>query len=325
MAIFRTRSSTPRGQEAAHKSNVPVDSVETLRTRARQRLIGAVVLVVLGVLGFSLLFDTQPRPIPVDIDISIPDKDKAERLEMPAAAGPTVNPSATVSPSSTAVAATAVAAATTAAVVAALPSTTVKDKAKEPANVQASASLSPKEEILTAKPASAPVATVKEAAKAEAKTEAKLEAKPEAKPEVKAEKKVEKKIEAKPEAKAEAKPEVKPAAKSTADDGAKAKAILEGKDPVAATAPAVAKASKDAADGSTRFIVQVGAFADRTKAHDVRVKLERAGLKTYTHVAQTPDGERTRVRVGPFAKRDEAEKAAAKIKTLDLPAAILTL
>jgi DedD protein len=72
-------------------------------------------------------------------------------------------------------------------------------------------------------------------------------------------------------------------------------------------------------------VVQVGAFADGTKAHEVRVKLERAGLKTYTHVAQTKEGARTRVRVGPFAKREDAEKAAAKIKKIDLPAAILTL
>ncbi len=101
------------------------------------------------------------------------------------------------------------------------------------------------------------------------------------------------------------------------DDGARAKAILEGRDP--------AQEPAKAADGSSRFVVQVGAFADGSKAHEVRVKLERAGLKTYTHVAQTSDGARTRVRVGPFAKRDEAEKAAAKIKKLDLPAAILTL
>ena len=293
MAIFRTRSSTPRGQETAHKSNVPVDSVETLRTRARQRLIGAVVLVVLGVVGFSLLFDTQPRPIPVDIDISIPDKDKAERLEMPGTKAPSTNPVASTLPST---------------VEAAQSSAPVKEKA----NVQASASLSPKEEILTVKPNAA------------AALEAtKTDVKPEAKVEVKAEPKTEKKVEKKAEVKVEAKTEAKPVTKPTADDGAKARAILEGKDPMAASAPS--KASKDAVDGSARFIVQVGAFADRTKAHEVRVKLEQAGLKTYTHVAQTKDGERTRVRVGPFAKRDDAEKAAAKIKTLNLPTAILTL
>lgn len=96
-------------------------------------------------------------------------------------------------------------------------------------------------------------------------------------------------------------------------DAAKAQALLDGK----------------AADSSVavagRFVVQVGAFADATRAHEVRLKLEHAGLKTYTHVAETKDGKRIRVRVGPFAVKAEAEKAAEKIKKLNLPAALLTL
>jgi DedD protein len=55
------------------------------------------------------------------------------------------------------------------------------------------------------------------------------------------------------------------------------------------------------------------------------MKVERAGLKTYTQVAETSDGKRTRVRVGPFGTRAEADKAAGKIKGLDLPASILSL
>ena len=47
-------------------------SVEVMRRRAKHRLIGAAVLVLLGVIGFPLLFDTQPRPIAVDIPIEIP-------------------------------------------------------------------------------------------------------------------------------------------------------------------------------------------------------------------------------------------------------------
>ena len=74
-----------------------------------------------------------------------------------------------------------------------------------------------------------------------------------------------------------------------------------------------------------RFIVQVGAFADVEKAREARQKVERAGLKTYTQVVQTADGKRIRVRVGPLPNRAEAEKAAARIRAADLPAAILTL
>ena len=53
------------------------DAVQLLRLRARHRLIGAAVLVALGVIGFPLVFETQPRPIPVDLPIDIPRKEAA--------------------------------------------------------------------------------------------------------------------------------------------------------------------------------------------------------------------------------------------------------
>ena len=43
--------------------------VEALRTRARRRLIGMVVLVGAGVLGLPWLFETQPRPLATDVRI----------------------------------------------------------------------------------------------------------------------------------------------------------------------------------------------------------------------------------------------------------------
>src|SRR5436190_8727630 len=75
-----------------HRKDVPAasssapataDGVQLARTRARQRLIGAVVLLGIGIIGFPLLFETQPRPIPVDIPIEIPRKDGASPLVMP--------------------------------------------------------------------------------------------------------------------------------------------------------------------------------------------------------------------------------------------------
>ncbi len=82
---------------------------------------------------------------------------------------------------------------------------------------------------------------------------------------------------------------------------------------------------EDATKPTVRIVVQVGAFADANRAREARSKLEKAGLKTYTHVADTPDGKRIRVRAGPFATRAEADKAALKAKSVGLPAAILTL
>lgn len=105
---------------------------------------------------------------------------------------------------------------------------------------------------------------------------------------------------------------LKPAA--GVDEAAKAQALLDGKEP--ASAPV-------AAEG--RFVVQVGAFSDAGKAREARLKVERAGLKTYTQVVETKDGRRTRVRVGPFTDRAEADKAVAKIKKLELSAVVLVL
>ena len=125
----------------------------------------------------------------------------------------------------------------------------------------------------------------------------------------------------KPPEKTASKPLGKPADKqpaALADDGAKARALLEGKEVVkAASAPAAAVAG--------RFVVQIGAFSDVAKAQEARVKLEKAGLKTYTQVVQPKEGKRIRVRVGPFESKGEADKVAEKIRKLDLPAAILEL
>jgi DedD protein len=74
-----------------------------------------------------------------------------------------------------------------------------------------------------------------------------------------------------------------------------------------------------------RFIVQVGAFSEVSKAREARLKVEKAGLKTYTHVAAGKDGKLIRVRLGPFGTKAEAEKAAEKVRALDMKAAILAL
>ena len=73
------------GADADADANFSADNVQQARVRSRRRLIGAVVLVVIGVIGFPLVFETQPRPIPVDIPIEIPRKEGLAPLVMPAA------------------------------------------------------------------------------------------------------------------------------------------------------------------------------------------------------------------------------------------------
>jgi DedD protein len=94
-------------------------------------------------------------------------------------------------------------------------------------------------------------------------------------------------------------------------DGERARALLEGR-----PAPGA---------DEQRFVVQVGAFADPEAAREARKNAEKLGLKTYMQVAQTSAGNRTRVRVGPFTSRGEAEAALAKAKAAGLNAVLLTL
>ena len=69
-AAEASRPAAPRGRRAA--ADVDGADIGAARRRARRRLIGALVLLVAGVIGFPLLFETQPRPLPLDIPIRVP-------------------------------------------------------------------------------------------------------------------------------------------------------------------------------------------------------------------------------------------------------------
>lgn len=98
---------------------------------------------------------------------------------------------------------------------------------------------------------------------------------------------------------------------STKDDGSKAQSLLDAKK-ISATAE--------------RHVIQVGAFADTTKLREVRKKLEQAGLTTYIQTIEDKDGKSTtRVRVGPFASRDEADQVAVRIRKLGFAPSVLRI
>jgi len=269
MAFFKFRQRGPQGDAPATGGSQK--SIDSLRRRARHRLVGAAVLVLAAVIGFPLLFDTQPRPVAVDAPITIPDKNKVTPLRVPATAA-----------------------------------------SRE--SLPASVSLAEREEILPptvppaqrpSEPASQPAAPARPASAqrpAQADTRAADEA-------------------------ARAKREEQAKAQRAADEAKsrreaeRVRALLAGKKPP----PAESASAPDAAAGKGRFIIQIGAFADEAKVREVRQQAERTGLKTYAQAVDTKDGKRTRVRVGPYASRAEAEKAAATLKKAGLPGAILSL
>lgn len=79
--FFKRQSAEPSQPSAG-------DDVQRARTRARQRLIGAVVLVAIGVIGLPMIFDTAPRPVAAGIPIEIPAKEAAAPLTPPPSAKP---------------------------------------------------------------------------------------------------------------------------------------------------------------------------------------------------------------------------------------------
>jgi cell division protein FtsN len=71
------------------------------------------------------------------------------------------------------------------------------------------------------------------------------------------------------------------------------------------------------------WLVQVGAFANESNAQNVRAKVEETGLQTSAEPFDAPSGRLTRVRVGPFDSKAEADKAALRLKALDLPTVLI--
>lgn len=164
------------------------------------------------------------------------------------------------------------------------------------------------EKPVVATPVEAPVAVPAEPKAAVAPSARVVEVvkdKPVEKTAEKAPAKVEKTAEkpaAKPEKPAE-KPVEKPVAKP--DDAKRAAAILAGQGTEAK--PAVK---------SGEYLVLIGAFANEANVKNLKTKLGEQGIKTYSEPLETPQGKKTRVRAGPFASKEAAEKALEKMQRI---------
>lgn len=257
MAFFKFRLSRSDRSSTVADSDNSAENVEAVRRRARYRLIGSVVLVTTAVVGFPLLFDTQPRPVSMDTPIVIPPRQVAQGESVVAPAQLPVVP--------------------------ALPAQAgldAKEEVVKDESAQALAQPKPAEAVKQETPAVAPV--------------------PESKPVV-----------PKAEKPSQAKAEPVAAKSTTTSSAERAQALLDGKTP-----------ESDA----PKYLIQVGAFTEMDKVKEVRSKLERAGLKTYTQVTDTKDGKKlVRVRLGPYKGKDEADKIAERIRKLGLKAALLKL
>ena len=273
------------------------DAVLPEKKRARRRLIGAVALVLVAVIGLPMVLDSEPRPLAQDIDIAIPSKGQtASPRRVPAAAS--LDPAEQI----------------------------LEPVDAKPEPVKAASASGQHKTVLTdtGKPVSQ--VTAPKTATAEPKIAEPKAAEPKAAEPKIAEPKI---AEAKPLTRTAPKEDSKAAAPATHKaepktpvaedkDAARAMAILEGK-----ANPDALKPQADKKPG--RYMVQVAALTNQDKVNELRNKLKAAGIASQTQKVPTANGESTRVRVGPFASKDEAEKTRAKLVKLGLNGSLVPL
>ena len=201
-----------------------------LKKRARRRLVGAIVLVLLVVVFVPMFLDRSPRTPKQDIDIKIPPA-PAQSDPAPIAAAP---PPGSPQPSSTAPAQSTPAA----------PAESTSTAAAPPA---------PAAEA----PAAAPTAPVPS-------SQAKEPAPPKPPPQT------------------------------------------------------AARAADTKPDNGEGFVIQIGAFSDPKNAKQLLQKLKTEKVPAYSEAVKSGQGERTRVRAGPYASVEAAEKGRERLRTLKL-------
>lgn len=133
-----------------------------------------------------------------------------------------------------------------------------------------------------------PVAPPKEEAVQPLAEPVKMEPKPEVKPEPKLDTKLETKLETKPEVKADKKPA----------EVTRAERALAGEE----------------GNVAEQWILRLGSYQDPGNVKALQAKLKELGYASYTEKVATPQGERIRVRAGPFSSKAAAEKAQAALK-----------
>jgi len=104
---------------------------------------------------------------------------------------------------------------------------------------------------------------------------------------------------------AQVRTDVQPRVFMLIDDGVaeRAAAALEQSSP---TRPAA---------GEVGFVVQLGAFSSTARARDLQERVRTAGIVAFTDTVNTARGRLTRVNAGPVTSRREAEQLKARLKS----------
>jgi DedD protein len=133
-------------------------------------------------------------------------------------------------------------------------------------------------------------------------------------------------VSTKPDTKAPTKPEPKPEPPETeTKTQAKPEARAEDSKPARVEEPRKAADAAPAAAKGGKFAVQAAAPASEKAARELVDRLKKSGFAAYTERVETKDGARFRVRAGPYATRDDAEKARARLKAQGINGNLVTL
>lgn len=71
-----------------------------------------------------------------------------------------------------------------------------------------------------------------------------------------------------------------------------------------------------AGGNGSQYIILIGAFSNPANVKQLQTKIGELGIKVYTEPLDSPGGKKTRVRAGPFASRESADKALDKMKRI---------
>ncbi len=86
-------------------------------------------------------------------------------------------------------------------------------------------------------------------------------------------------------------------------------------------APALPKEPVAQSVAGEGFVIQLGAFSNAANARQLLQQIKAHKFPAYTEPVKTAQGEKTRVRVGPYPSVEVAEKARDRLKALKLVAA----
>lgn len=92
--------------------------------------------------------------------------------------------------------------------------------------------------------------------------------------------------------------------------------------PIAAPAAPATFSLKPPKELVPGYYLNVGLFANAANAANAQLKLEGASLPVFVDGVVSSKGPLTRVRVGPYAKKTQAQTAAKKVRALQLDAVV---